>query len=175
MAESAVVASSASRSFVMCFGSCGILEGVAKFSSLKNAGDQQTGVGPDCGGFQMGMRIYFGSDTIRARRCSWRIQKVISDRKIESRRRALRSRLQMLVGAGGEPGPGDPGIGNSSGISPGSSSGRDGSPGSCTGGGISGLGFPGGSSRGGSVGCPGWIGGSSVGSIGIAARHSVSH
>jgi hypothetical protein len=60
-----------------------------------------------------------------------------------------------------------PRTGNSSGVRPGNSSGRDGSPGSRIGGGTSGRGLPGGLSCGGSVGCPGLIGGSSSGSIGI--------
>jgi hypothetical protein len=64
-------------------------------------------------------------------------------------------------------GPCGPRTGNSSGVRPGNSSGRDGSPGSCMGGGTSGRGLPGGLSCGGSDGCPGLIGGSSVGSIGI--------
>jgi hypothetical protein len=67
----------------------------------------------------------------------------------------------------GEDGPFGPGVGNSSGILPGSSSGRGGSPGSRIGGGTSGLGLPGGLSTGGSVGLPGVAGGISGGSIGI--------
>ena len=65
-------------------------------------------------------------------------------------------------------GPCGPRTGNSSGVRPGSSSGRGGSPGSCIGGGTSGRGLPGGLSCGGSDGCPGLIGGSSGGSIGIS-------
>jgi hypothetical protein len=71
------------------------------------------------------------------------------------------------AGLGVVGGPLGPGGGNSSGMSPGSSSGLAGSPGSCIGGGASGCGFPGGSFRGGSVGCPGVAGGISGGSIGI--------
>jgi hypothetical protein len=64
-------------------------------------------------------------------------------------------------------GPSGPRTGISSGVRPGSSSGRDGSPGSRIGGGTSGRGLLGGLSRGGSDGCPGLIGGSSCGSIGM--------
>jgi hypothetical protein len=72
-------------------------------------------------------------------------------------------------GAGGTRGPG---IGSSSGVCPGNSSGRGGSPGSCSGGGTSGRGFPGGFSCGGSDGRPGLMGGSSCGSIGISQLSS---
>jgi len=65
-------------------------------------------------------------------------------------------------------GPCGPRTGNSSGLLPGSSSGRGGSPGSRIGGGTSGRGLPGGLSCGGSDGCPGLIGGSSCGSIGVS-------
>jgi hypothetical protein len=68
-------------------------------------------------------------------------------------------------GVGGRCGPR---TGNSSGLLPGSSSGRGGTPGSRIGGGTSGRGLPGGLSCGGSDGCPGLIGGSSCGSIGVS-------
>ena len=64
-------------------------------------------------------------------------------------------------------GPLGPRSGISSGILPGSSSGRGGSPGSRIGGGASGFGLPGGIPGGGSVGVPGVAGGISGGSIGI--------
>ena len=64
-------------------------------------------------------------------------------------------------------GPLGPRPGISSGILPGSSSGRGGSPGSRIGGGASGFGLPGGIPGGGSVGVPGVAGGISGGSIGI--------
>jgi hypothetical protein len=67
----------------------------------------------------------------------------------------------------GVDGPLGPRTGSSSGVLPGSSSGRGGSPGSRIGGGTSGRGLPGGSSRGGSTGLPGVAGGISGGSIGI--------
>jgi hypothetical protein len=86
-----------------------------------------------------------------------------------SRRIQGLNQIEEDVAGGGEIGPGVPGIGSSSGMSPGNSSGLCGAPGSRTGGGTSGRGFPGGSSGGGSVGFPGVIGGSS-GSIGIVSR-----
>lgn len=64
-------------------------------------------------------------------------------------------------------GPFGPRGGISSGIRPGSSSGRGGEPGSRTGGVISGCGLPGGIPGGGSLGVPGVDGGISGGSIGI--------
>ena len=64
-------------------------------------------------------------------------------------------------------GPLGPRLGISSGILPGSSSGRGDSPGSRIGGGASGFGLPGGIPGGGSVGVPGVAGGISGGSIGI--------
>ena len=64
-------------------------------------------------------------------------------------------------------GPFGPRGGISSGMRPGSSSGRGDSPGSRTGGVISGCGLPGGIPGGGSVGVPGVAGGISGGSIGI--------
>ena len=67
----------------------------------------------------------------------------------------------------GVSGPLGPRSGISSGILPGSSSGRGGSPGSRIGGGASGFGLPGGIPGGGSVGVPGVAGGISGGSIGI--------
>jgi len=71
------------------------------------------------------------------------------------------------VAGEGVVGPCGPRTGNSSGMLPGSSSGRAGSPGSRAGGGTSGRGFPGGLSGGGSVGLPGVAGGISGGSIPI--------
>ena len=76
--------------------------------------------------------------------------------------------LPVSVAGEGVLGPCGPRTGNSSGVRPGSSSGRGGSPGSCIGGGTSGRGLPGGLSCGGSDGCPGLIGGSSGWSIGIS-------
>jgi hypothetical protein len=78
-----------------------------------------------------------------------------------------RSAIPSPVGEGAG-GPCGPRTGNSSGLLPGSSSGRGGSPGSRCGGGTSGRGLPGGLSCGGSDGCPGLIGGSSCGSIGVS-------
>jgi hypothetical protein len=78
-----------------------------------------------------------------------------------------RSAIPPSVGEGAG-GPCGPRTGNSSGLLPGSSSGRGGSPGSRSGGGTSGRGLPGGLSCGGSDGCPGLIGGSSCGSIGVS-------
>jgi hypothetical protein len=125
-----------------------------------NASDEQTSVRPDCGGFQRGTRIYFA----RLRRFDAQSFTVHSGPN--------RNRRNQIGedAAGGGGGPGVPGIGSSSGMSPGNSSGLCGSPGSRTGGEISGLGFPGGSSGGGSAGRPGLIGGSSDGSIGIVSR-----
>jgi hypothetical protein len=82
-----------------------------------------------------------------------------------------RSATPSPVGEGAG-GPCGPRTGNSSGLLPGSSSGRGGSPGSRSGGGTSGRGLPGGLSCGGSDGCPGLIGGSSCGSIGVSLIQS---
>src|SRR5712675_1727044 len=92
------------------------------------------------------------------RPCSLRIQKVVLPG---------RSAIPPSVGEGAG-GPCGPRTGNSSGLLPGSSSGRGGTPGSRIGGGTSGRGLPGGLSCGGSDGCPGLIGGSSCGSIDVS-------
>jgi hypothetical protein len=93
-----------------------------------------------------------------------------SGRAVDGRIHAVSARS---VAGFGVDGPLGPRPGNSSGVLPGSSSGRGGSPGSRIGGGISGCGLPGGSSRGGSVGVPGVGGGISGGSIGIADHVSM--
>src|ERR1700733_10815176 len=71
--------------------------------------------------------------------------------------------LQMPVGAGGVGGVCGPRTGNSSGVWPGSSSGRCSSASAIPSLTMTCCGFSGGVS----VGCPGWVGGSSGGSIGI--------
>jgi hypothetical protein len=96
---------------------------------------------------------------------SLRIQKIVLPRK---------SAMRASVGEG-VLGPCGPRTGNSSGLFPGSSSGRGGSPGSRSGGGTSGRGLPGGLSCGGSDGCPGLIGGSSCGSIGVSLIRNQRH
>jgi hypothetical protein len=76
MAVRAVVASSASRNFIM---TAWVLMGIigrnpwqGAFGEkswvrwVKKLWDQQTSVRPDCGGVQTGTRIYFNRDTIRA-------------------------------------------------------------------------------------------------------------
>src|SRR5882724_1421255 len=130
----------------------------------------------------MPIRIYFRVLKQQTRRCSLRIQAYRSNRaltlavcvfQIVARGAAAVITVADLTAADltvaglGVFGPLGPRAGNSSGVWPGSSSGRGASPGSRIGGGTSGCGFPGGSSRGGSVGWPGVAGGISGGSIGI--------
>jgi hypothetical protein len=98
----------------------------------------------------------------------------IRDYRVHPRRRLIREAVAIIpihcsrsVAGLGVSGPLGPRPGISSGILPGSSSGRGGSPGSCIGGGASGFGLPGGIPGGGSVGVPGVAGGISGGSIGI--------
>ena len=76
MAVRAVVASSKSRSFVMM----AFVPGKFLAAGLStSSGDQRISVRPDCGGFQTGTRIYFRQREVRVRRCSLRIQTVISN------------------------------------------------------------------------------------------------
>jgi hypothetical protein len=88
--------------------------------------------------------------------------------------RALQTNFYIVAGLGAV-GPSGPRTGTSSGMLPGSSSGKGDSPGSRTGGGMSGCGLPGGASCGGSVGFPGVAGGISGGSMGMPRqRHGCS-
>ena len=135
-------------------------------------------VGPDCGG--LGKRTCFYSDHTRSQcvlvHCAFR-RSFPTELSHCPPRPAMsgfrsggepgRSAIPSPVGEGAG-GPCGPRTGNSSGLLPGSSSGRGGSPGSRCGGGTSGRGLPGGLSCGGSDGCPGLIGGSSCGSIGVS-------
>jgi hypothetical protein len=125
----------------------------------------------------MQIRIYFRVLRLQKRRCSLRIQAYHPNRTVTSAvcvfqfvargAAAVITVADSAVAGLGVLGPFGPRVGNSSGVWPGSSSGRGASPGSRIGGGASGCGFPGGSSRGGSVGWPGVAGGISGGSIGI--------
>jgi hypothetical protein len=119
--------------------------------------------GQPLGRIVAGERFYFIPAMSCGRDYSLCIQNIAHS---EGCKRRLKLPLASIAGFG-VVGPCGPRTGNSSGILPGSSSGRAGSPGSRTGGGISGRGLPGGASGGGSVGLPGVAGGISGGSIGI--------
>jgi hypothetical protein len=123
--------------------------------------DQQPAIGPDCGGRKI---LFHSSNELRARLF------IVYSEHCAFRRLQTTPQVAACgpsIAGSGVVGPCGPRTGNSSGILPGSSSGRAGSPGSRTGGGISGRGLPGGASGGGSVGLPGVAGGISGGSIGI--------
>jgi hypothetical protein len=172
IAVSAVVASSTRRRFVMMVWIPG--EFLATTSD-----DQQICVRPDCGGPQRRTWIYFRMRSVSIRPCSSRIQTIVSDPNItlsaaghpvglDRDSRSGKSAIPASVAEEGVPGRCGPRTGSSSGVRPGSSSGRGDSPGSWIGVGTSGRGLPGGSSCGGWVGLPGVGGGISGGSIGIS-------
>lgn len=130
-------------------------------------------VRPDCGERRIIGEVYFDIITGCVCACSLRVQKKRSDTlaiDLEPGRDGESGDGGRSVAGGGPVGPGGPRTGDSSGVLPGSSSGRAGSPGSRTGGGTSGCGLPGGIPGGGSLGVPGVAGGISGGSIGIRSR-----
>ena len=188
IAVRAVVASSNKRSFVMMVwipGKKGLATRVWQQGLSSSSGDQRTGVGPDCGGLQRRVCIYFRSREAPVRLCSLRIQGIVSNGAFTLFPAAYPHGQDQDQGAApgipappvsvagdGVVGPCGPRTGNSSGVRPGNSAGLGDSPGSCIGGGTSGRGFPGGLSCGGSTGRPGLIGGSCCGSIGISRFRS---
>jgi hypothetical protein len=154
--------------------------------------DQRISVRPDCGGLWRRACLYFQRRKVPTRRCSLRIQAMVSNRHPTLPPRHIvprgisatpgfrsgsapgKSAIPASVAGEGGRGPFGPRTGSSSGMRPGNSSGRGDSPGSRIGGGTSGRGLPGGLSCGGSDGCPGLIGGSSCGSIGISLFSGIS-